>query len=172
MNIVLIGYRCSGKTSTGKLLAEKLGRPFIDTDDLIINKTGATIDKTVSNYGWQHFRDVEKSVIKEVSSAENLVIATGGGIIINEENIRNLKDNGFIVWLYTDTDTIKKRLNEDKTSAENRPSLTGDDPIDEINKVLEERKSFYRSASDMTVDTTQLDISEVADKIIEEIEKL
>ena len=169
MNIVLIGYRCCGKTSTGRILAEKLGREFIDTDELIIDSAGCSIDEIVSGYGWQHFREIEKRVIKDVSSRENVVIATGGGVIINEENVENLRSSGFVVWLFADIDTIGKRLNTDMTSAENRPSLTGDDPFDEINKVLEERKSLYLKASDMSVDTAQLNIGEVADAIIEEI---
>ena len=170
MNIVLIGYRCCGKTSVGKILSAKLDREFIDTDDLIVEKACCNIDEIVSGHGWDHFREIEKGVIKEVSIMENVVIATGGGAVINEENIENLKVNGFIVWLYADIDTIKKRLNEDKTSADNRPSLTGDDPSDEIKKVLEQRKPLYMKASDMSVDTSQLDIIEIADMIIEKLE--
>ena len=171
MNIVLIGYRCCGKTSVGKLTAAKLGREFIDTDELIIEKAGCSIDKIVSNHGWDYFREIEKSIIKEVSSMENLVIATGGGVIINEENIDNLKNNSFIVWLYADINTIKKRLHEDIKSADSRPSLTGDDPSDEIKNVLDQRESLYRGASDIAVDTGQLNINEVADLIIEEAGK-
>ncbi|MGD9157521.1 MAG: shikimate kinase [Desulfobacteraceae bacterium] len=171
MNIVLIGYRCCGKTSVGKLLSAKLDREFIDTDDLIIEKEGCSIDEIVSIQGWDYFRETEKDVIKEVSTMENIVIATGGGVVTNEENVEKLQNNGFIVWLYADIDTIKKRLNEDKTSPDNRPSLTGDEPSDEIKKVLEQRKPLYLKASDMAVDTSQLNINEVADMIIEETGK-
>ena len=170
MNIVLIGYRCCGKTSVGKSISVKLGRKFIDTDDLIVEETACSIDEIVSVHGWGRFREIEKGVIKEVSTMENVVIATGGGVVTNEENIENLKGNGFIVWLYADIDTIKKRLNEDKTSADNRPSLTGDDPSDEIKKVLEQRKPLYMKANDLAVDTSQLDINEVTDMIIEKLE--
>ncbi len=171
MNIVLIGYRCCGKTSTGKLIAERLGRQFIDTDELIIKKEGCTIDETVSRHGWQYFREAEKGIVRDVSSQENLVIATGGGVVLNEENVRNLKANGFVVWLYADTETIKRRLNEDKATTENRPSLTGEDPSDEITKVLQQRKSLYMAAGDMAVDTSRLDINEVANAVIDKLGK-
>lgn len=173
MNIVIIGYRCCGKTSVGKLISEKLGKEFIDTDELIIEKAGCSIDEIVSNNGWDYFREIEKGIIREVSFMENLVIATGGGIVMSEENVDNLKNNGFIVWLYADTAVIKKRLIEDDISAENRPSLTGDGPSDEIRKVLKQRGPLYKRASDFSVDTSQLSINEVADIIFEKVgEKL
>lgn len=171
MNIVLIGYRCCGKTSAGRLIAGKLGRRFIDTDEMITEIAGCSIDEIVSSKGWQHFRDIERDVIKDVSSMNNMVISAGGGVIIDEVNVKNLKANGFLVWLYADVETIKKRLNADKGSAANRPSLTGDDPSDEIVKVLEYRNPLYKNACDMAVDTSHLDMNEVVEIIIEEIEK-
>ena len=97
MNIVLIGYRCCGKTSAGKYIAEKLNRKFIDTDDLIKEKAESSIDDIVFRHGWQYFRELEKGVIKEVSSNDNLVIATGGGVVTERENVDNLKKNGLII---------------------------------------------------------------------------
>lgn len=171
MNIVLIGYRCCGKTSAGRLVAEKLDRHFIDTDEMIIKKAGCSIDEIVSNKGWHHFREIEKDVIKDVSSMGNLVIATGGGVVVNEENIQNLRSNGFIIWLYADIPTISKRLNEDIKTSANRPSLTGDNPSDEIKKVLEQRNPLYKDASDIAVDTTHTSVKEVADLIVEKMNK-
>lgn len=170
MNIVLIGYRCCGKTSTGKLIAEMLDRRFVDTDELIIHKAGCSIDEVVSSHGWEYFREIEKKVVNDVSSLDNLVIATGGGVVINRGNVINLKKNGFIVWLYANVDIIKKRLKEDVVSGDNRPSLTGADPTDEVNKVLEQRESLYRDAGDMAIDTSQLNINEVSDMIIKKLE--
>ncbi len=169
MNIVIIGYRCCGKTSVAKVLAERLDKEFVDTDYLLIEKAGCTIDEIVSNHGWEYFRKIEADVVKEVSSLDNLVIATGGGVVIHRENISTLKKNGFVVWLYSDIDIIRKRLIEDTVSDENRPSLTGDDPSDEIKAVLEEREPLYEGASDIAVDTGKMSIGEVADLIIEEI---
>lgn len=171
MNIVLIGYRCCGKTSTGKILAQRLDKKFVDTDELIVEKAGCSIDEIVSNHGWEYFRKLEADVIKEVSGIDNLVIATGGGVVIQDENITNLKKNGFVVWLNADINIIRKRLIEDTLSDQNRPSLTGDDPSDEIRAVLEEREPLYKGASDVVFDTSKLNINEVTDLIIEEIEK-
>lgn len=172
MNIILIGYRCCGKTSVGKIVAQRLDRKFIDTDDLIVKKADCTVNEMVSGHGWQYFRDIETEVIKEVSAMEDLVIATGGGVVINDANIIRLKKDGFIVWLYADIDIIKKRLDMDAASKEGRPSLTGDDPSDEIKKVLEQRKSLYRKAGDMAVDTSQLEINAVADLIIRKFDNI
>jgi len=110
MNIVLIGYRCTGKTSVGRLIAHKLGRRFVDTDDLITEKSGCSINEMVKEKGWPYFRDMEKAVIKEVSAQDNLVIATGGGAVTSDINMENLKANGFIVWLDADINTVKRRL--------------------------------------------------------------
>ena len=172
MNIVLIGYRCCGKTSSGKRIAEKLNRIFVDTDDLIREKSGKSIDDLVSRHGWKHFRELEKDAIREISSNDDLVIAAGGGVVTEKENIVNLKINGFIVWLHSSIETIKERMKKDDKSSESRPSLTGEDPVDEIMKVLEEREPVYSDVSDMAVDTSNLDIDEVADTIIEKINKL
>ena len=99
MNIVLIGYRCSGKTVVGKILARDLGRDFLDTDEKIEENTGSSIETIISREGWNHFRDVEKRVIEEVSSRDHLVISTGGGVVVDRGNRENLKRNGWLVWL-------------------------------------------------------------------------
>jgi len=172
MNIVLIGYRCSGKTSAGKIIAERLDKKLIDTDDLVKEKSGKSIDDIVSRHGWHHFRKLERDVIKEISSNDDLVIATGGGVVTEKENMVNLKKNGFIIWLHSDIETIKERMKKDEQSPGNRPSLTGEDPADEIMKVLEEREPVYSDVSDMAIDTGKFGIDEVADTIIEKINKL
>ena len=172
MNIVLIGYRCCGKSSVGKRIAEKLGRRFIDSDDLIIEKAGLSINEMVKEKGWPYFRALEKEVIKEISAEDNLVIATGGGVITDETNIINLKANGFIVWLDADIETIKKRLKGDNASIENRPSLTGDNPVDEIREVMEKRRPVYRQACNISIDTDKMNINDVADMIIYKLKKL
>lgn len=171
MNIVLIGYRCCGKTSTGEYIAEKLNRIFIDTDDLIKEKAGISIDDMVSRYGWEHFRELERDVIREVSSNDNLVIATGGGVVTERENVENLKKSGLIIWLYTDIETIRERMRKDAGTGDNRPSLTGEDSLDEIERVMEERRPLYESATDLKVDTGSMGISEVGKLIIEAAEK-
>ena len=94
MNIVLIGYRCSGKTGVGKILACKLEKYFVDIDSLIEKRAGCSIKGLVSKSGWDHFRMIEKKMIERVSKKGNLIIATGGGAVMDKENIKNLKRNG------------------------------------------------------------------------------
>jgi shikimate kinase len=171
MNIVLIGYRCCGKTSVGKNIAERLDKRFIDTDDLIRERSASSIDNIVSRHGWQHFRELEKDVIKEVTSNDDLVIAAGGGVVTEKENIQNLKKNGFFIWLRSDIETIKERMKKDEKSSENRPSLTGEDPVDEIKRVMEVRKPLYESAADMIIDTSSISIPEVAELILSEVKR-
>jgi shikimate kinase len=172
MNIVLIGYRCSGKTSVGKMIADKLGRRFVDTDNLIIEKAGRSINEMVKEKGWQYFREMERDVIKEISAGDNLVIATGGGVVTSDINIDNLKANGIIIWLDADVETVKKRLTRDNSSKENRPSLTGDNPVDEIGEVMEKRRPLYMKACNISIDTDKMNINDVADMIIYKLKKL
>nr|NIR15922.1 shikimate kinase [Desulfobacterales bacterium] len=124
MNIVLIGYRCSGKTVVGKTLARELGKEFLDTDALIEENAGRTIERMISTKGWDHFRETEKRLVEEVSRRNNLVIATGGGIVMDEENVKNLKQNGWIVWLKGKPDVLRERMAKEQGSGKVRPSLT------------------------------------------------
>lgn len=171
MNIVLIGYRCSGKTSVGKIIAEKMNRIFVDTDKMIEEKTGSSIEEIVSREGWEYFRDIEKVVVEEVSSKNNLVIATGGGIVMKEDNMENLKEKGFIVWLKGDADILSERMEKDHGKGIRRPSLTGENPAAEIRRVLEIRDTLYEKAGDFIVDTNRISFQEVAELIIKEILK-
>ena len=132
MNIVLIGYRCSGKTTAGKALARQLRRGFLDTDALIERRAGCSIEEIVSKEGWDHFRKLEKRVVRETSSLDHKVIATGGGAVVDEENVKNLKRNGWIVWLDGTPEVLRKRMVQEERSGRGRPSLTGLDPLEEI----------------------------------------
>lgn len=169
MNIVLVGYRCSGKTAVGKILARKLGRDFLDTDGLIEREIRDSIQGFVSKKGWDHFREMEKTVIKKIAKKDNLVIATGGGIVMDKDNISNLKRNGWIVWLKANPGIIKDRMRKEQGSGKIRPSLTGSDPIEEIEQVLNLRTPLYEKASDLTVDTSTYAPREVADLIMKDL---
>ncbi|OPX37226.1 MAG: hypothetical protein B1H13_13145, partial [Desulfobacteraceae bacterium 4484_190.3] len=109
-NIVLIGYRCTGKTSAGKKLSERLGLPFFDTDDLIVERAGMPINKIVEKGGWDLFRKKEREVIRKLSAMNKNIIATGGGAFENQENREALKKNGLFVWLTADVETIMERM--------------------------------------------------------------
>jgi len=169
-NIVLVGYRCSGKTSVGKHLAQELGRKFLDTDAWIEKKARCSIETIISRHGWECFRNIEKNLIKELSRETGLVIATGGGVVMNEDNVRNLKRSGWIVWLTAGAEALKQRMLRDERSGKSRPSLTGIGPLEEIERVLGARASYYEKASDLTVDTTSLLPRQVAALILRDLQ--
>jgi len=139
-NIVLIGYRCSGKTAVGKILAGELKRDFLDTDAVIEETAHQPIETIISRSGWDHFRELERMVIQDISKKRLLVIATGGGVVTQEENMKNLKRNGWIVWLNGSPEVLKARMAEEQGSGKMRPSLTGKDPLEEIRHVLDVRE--------------------------------
>lgn len=166
MNIVLVGYRCSGKTTVGKLLARALKREFLDTDRLIEGKTGLPINLYVSQKGWRDFRAVEKEVVSDVASRNDLIIATGGGVVIDPENVRDLKRNGWVVWLDTGAPVIRERMKIAQKSGEFRPTLSGADSLKEIERILYERMPVYELTSDYRVDTDRQNPEEVGQAIM------
>jgi len=165
-NIVLTGYRCSGKTSVGKIIADRTGMAFYDTDELIKKSAGQSIEKIVELNGWDRFREIEKTVIRDASGLENAVIATGGGVVMADENIMNLKKNGYIIWLEGGVGILMNRMEKDMDTGNARPSLTGVDPVAETRKVLEMRNPLYRRAADLAINTDRLSPDEVAERII------
>jgi shikimate kinase len=167
MNIVLIGYRCSGKTKVGEILARDMARGFVDMDRLIERGTMRSIRSFVMEKGWEHFRTLEKGVVLGLADSDNLVIATGGGVVTDRDNVRSLRRNGWIVWLKTSASIIKDRMKGENPSNESRPALTGTDAIEEIERILAERGGLYARASDYVVDTNERDAQEVARAIIE-----
>ena len=163
MNIVLIGYRGTGKTSVGKKLAEKLDRRFAKTDELIIKKARMSIPKIVEKYGWDVFRNIESEVVKEVSKKDNWIIDTGGGVVLRRINVEDLKRNGILILLKADIKTIINRIKHDKE----RPSLTGKKSFtEEVEEVLRQRSKKYEEAADYIIDTTRITVDEVTYRII------
>lgn len=166
MNIVLIGYRGTGKSAIGKVLAEKLGRPLIPMDARIGKKAGMSIPEIVERHGWDYFRDLESEVVEEISSKDNYIIDCGGGVILREENVKNLKRNGKCFLLKADIETIIKRIQGDA----NRPALKeGMSFKEEQEKVLKERDPKYKAAADVEIDTSILSIEQAVEKILENI---
>ena len=166
MNIVLIGYRCSGKTTVGKILAQDMKRDLMDTDRLIEEKTKLSIPLYVSQKGWKQFRELEREIIRELATQDNLVIGTGGGVVMDRENVKNLKRNGWVVWLKADSSVIRERMRREEQRGETRPSLSGADPLEEIDGILDERTKFYARANDFEVETSRQSPVEVAHAII------
>jgi shikimate dehydrogenase len=149
VNIVLIGMRGAGKTAVGKALAQRLGREFVEMDELIARRAGMSIPQIVEKYGWEGFRDIEAEVVAELAGRDNIVNATGGGMVVRETNVGRLKPNGLLVWLTADIDTLLERIGED----EGRPLLKGKNRRQDTEITLAERAPLYQKAADITVDT-------------------
>ena len=162
-NIALIGFMGTGKTAVGKALAEKLGRSFVELDLLIEQRVGKSIPDIFQQDGETAFRELEIEVAEEVSRDKNLVIACGGGIILNKINIERLRKSARMVYLTASPRVILKRVASEKGQ---RPLLEVDNPALAIGEMLSFRKSFYQKAADIKIDTSKLDINTVAEQII------
>ena len=169
MNIFLIGYRCTGKTCVGKSLARVLGWSFIDADLELVDKHGMTISEIVSKEGWSSFREKEKAIVKRLSVLDKHVVATGGGVILDIENVEKMKKSGTIIWLKATPETIKERILQDRNTEELRPSLTSKGLVEEIEETLLDRKPLYESAMDFSVDTDNRSIDDICSKIMEKL---
>ncbi len=166
MNIVLIGYRGAGKTVVGKQLAFHLGMKFVDVDHLIEERYQKRIVDIVESQGWDHFRNIEKRLIQEISRQDHLVIAPGGGAVLDVNNIIALRKKGFIIWLKAEPETLLKRVDEDQISMNQRPPLTDKGSLEEIKGVLAERNPFYQWASEAQLDTTNLSVEMVVERVL------
>lgn len=152
-NIVLIGMPSSGKSTIGKLLAYKLNKKFIDTDSLIINKINSDIASFINTFGEEKFREIEFEVIKEISKENDLVIATGGGAILNKDNVNYLKQNGKLIFIDRDINLL--------ACNENRP-LTKTYEL--LKKRYEERYPLYNNVCDIKVNNNT-SLEDVMDEI-------
>lgn len=166
MNIVLIGYRGSGKSAVGQRLAGRLKKPFIDVDVLIEKRQRTSIQKLVESRGWAYFRKVEKKIIEEVSGKESGVIAPGGGAVIDPENVKSLKKKGLIIWLKAEPGVLARRLEGDTQTNRRRPTLTGKGTVEELEDVLRARVPYYRKAADVEIDTSNLELEGVVKKAL------
>ena len=166
MNIVLIGYRGSGKSSIGKRLASKLWMEFADTDALIVEQAGKTIREIFEAEGEAGFRQREAAVIREVTGRDNYVIAVGGGAVLAAENVQAMKSNGKVVWLRAPAETLHQRIQADAETNATRPNLTAAGGVEEVKQLLEVRTPLYQAAADVTLDVTCLEIDAAATRLV------
>lgn len=165
-NIVLIGFMGCGKTTIGRRLAQMLGYPFVDSDQLIEQKAGMPIPRIFETRGEGFFRVLEAAVLHELSApgAAPKIIATGGGIVTRKGNRRLLKQLGYLVWLKAPPEVIQERTRRNR----DRPLLASEeDPRAKIDRLLAERDPLYRALADMELDTSGLDFEEIACGILE-----
>jgi len=164
-HLYLVGYRGSGKTTVGRILADRLSLPFVDTDKEVEQRTGRTIPELFESLGESGFRELETSAIRSVSVRESSVISLGGGAILRPENREILKGTGFTVWLQATAEQLAARLTEDEAQGKRRPSLTSLGTLGEIATVLKQREPLYRESSDLILQSANSSAIELASQI-------
>lgn len=163
-NIVLTGFMGTGKTEVGRILAQRLGYTLLDADSIIEQEQKMKITEIFQRFGEPYFRDIEADVIRRLSERDRVVISTGGGVVLRQENMENLRKKGVIVCLTASPETILKRTSNDSS----RPLLQVEDPLKRIKEMLEFRRPYYEK-SDIMIDTEGKSPVEVAEEIIEKI---
>lgn len=160
-NIVIIGFMATGKSTVGRRLAQRLRREFIDTDKEIEKVTGKTVAQIFARDGVKRFRSEENLLVKKLVLKEGLVIATGGGIVLDPENVRLFKENGVLIALSATPEVIYQRVKGKK----HRPLLAKGDVRGNIDELMKERESIY-NAADLTLDTGNCSVDETVGRII------
>jgi len=166
MNLVLIGYRATGKTTLARQLAQRLGWDWIDADVEIEDRAGKSIARVFAEDGEPAFRDMEAAVIADLCARPRLVVAAGGGAPLREESRQAMRKSGHVVWLTATPETILARMTGDATTADRRPSLTNRPPLEEIVQLLNRREPVYRESAHLVVDTEGKLPEQVRDEIL------
>jgi len=167
-NVALIGFMGVGKTVVGESLAKKLNKEFVELDSLIERKAGKSITEIFQQNGEIAFRALEIEVTKEVAKGKNLVIACGGGLVLNKINIDRLRNESIIVYLTASPRVILKRI---LNNGEERPLLKTPNKALEIQELLKFRKPFYERAADIKINTSKLDIDSITEQIISKLKQ-
>jgi shikimate kinase len=166
-NVFLIGLMGTGKTSIGKMLAKELNLVFYDSDQEIEKRTGAKIPWIFDLEGEQGFRQRESKVINELTQMHGIVLATGGGVVLNPNNRKALKANGVVIYLQATVDDLLQRTSRNQ----NRPLLLNTNPRTVLEKLLSQREPLYYEIADFVYDTSSQSVAEVADRILTDLRK-
>lgn len=167
-NVFLVGMMGAGKTTVGKLLAKQMHKTFIDCDEEIRRRTGVTIAHIFDVEGEDGFRKRETCVIQELAQLDNLVLATGGGAVLNEANRNNLSENGIVVYLKSSVQDLWQRTRHDRS----RPLLQTDDPLARLKVLYRERDPLYTAVADLTLSSGKQSALQMATRLQQELERL
>jgi len=167
MNVILIGYRGTGKTTVARLLAARLGWPCVDSDAEIEREAGATIAEIFSREGEAGFRQREAAVVARLLQTDHSILSLGGGAILNEETRSRLPQAGHVVWLAASAETIHARLSADPATTATRPNLTSEGGLKEIRDLLQQREALYRQCAELMIDTESKTPTAIADDIVQ-----
>ncbi|MBY6277565.1 shikimate kinase [Symbiobacterium thermophilum] len=169
MNIVLVGLMGSGKTAVGRLLAERLGRPFVDTDRLVEADAGRTVADIFAAEGEEGFRRREAEVVARAAAGDNQVIATGGGAVLRTENREALRRTGFVIWLDAEPETLYDRARGQ--GLHRRPLLSGPDPLGRLRALAAARRPFYAQTAHVRICTDRRSLQDVVAEIMEKLQE-
>jgi shikimate kinase len=164
MNLILIGLMGSGKSAVGRILAEALGRPFVDTDHLVQERTGATIPEIFASRGEDGFRELEAAVVAELAGRDGLVVATGGGAVLRPDNRVHLRRSGLVFWLTAPPEELLARASAQ--GLESRPLLASGDPLERLRQLAADREEAYRSTAHHVIETAGRTPEGVAEAIL------
>lgn len=165
MKVYLIGYRACGKTTVGEKLAEKLNYPFLDADSLLEESLGMPIKDIVAAHGWDYFRAQEKETMCKLARKRSCVIATGGGVVLDSDNVDLMKKTGTVIWLGASVHDIIQRLKKDAKTGTQRPRFTERSLVQETMDMLRQRIPLYQKAADYAPDTADKTVMEIAEDI-------
>lgn len=163
-NIILVGFMGTGKSVTGRALSRRLQRDFVDMDTLIEQREGRSIPRIFSDSGEPHFRHLERALVRELAARKNLVIAPGGGIVLNADNIRDFSETGYVFCLRASPEMILKRVEKDA----NRPLLQTEDKLGRIRELLAKRQALY-DAIPLQIETDGKTADDVAIEILAQL---
>jgi len=169
--VVLVGYRGTGKSTVGRIVAARLGRPFVDADNALEARVGRSIRSIFEEDGEAAFRDHEEAVLADLTSRPGHVLATGGGAVLREANRAALKRFGLVVWLKADPDVLAGRLRQNQSGVSTRPALTAAGTLGEIAEVLRVRTPFYRDVADVEVATDGSTPEQVAEAVLSALDR-
>jgi len=168
MNIFLVGYRGSGKTTVASSLAARLGWTWVDADAELEQKRGSTIKQMFADEGEPAFREYEAAILNEIALSDRQIVALGGGAVLREDNRNLLRKHGKTVWLKTRPEVLFERIKADTATAERRPNLTAQGGIEEIRTLLAAREPLYAAVAHLEVEANRPP-AEIANTIIAEL---
>jgi len=164
--VSLIGLPGSGKSTVGRQLARRLGLPFNDSDHVIEQRLGCSIRDYFERGGEAAFRDIEESVLQELTQAGAGVLATGGGVVLRPVNRQRLREAGHVIYLRSTPEELFRRLRHDR----NRPLLQVDDPLARLRGLFDERDPLYRETAHFVIDTGRPSVSRLVNMILMQLE--
>lgn len=160
-NIFLIGFMGSGKSTMARLLSDETGRELVEMDETIEAEAGCSINEIFETYGETYFRDLESKLVESIADKGDAVVSCGGGAVLREENVKNMKKSGKIIYLSATPETIYERVRY----STNRPLLNGNMNVEYIRQLMEKRLAIYEQAADEIVCVDQKEKSEILSEI-------